>query len=375
MPTPLSPQEGLLLQLLVSEGNYREAAERLSNSLSIPVHPARASSVAQLFLAAKESDDSYAVNAAEAALSKCVDGWLNLVSQSNSNSSDKAVEALFTRAGFYAGLKKLDKAVTDFEAVLKLKGITNEKKSAALASIALIKVEQSANGGGASLATESKKLIAEALALSPNANTVSNSKVLNSEKEKRIDELEFPPPSALEQQRKLAAASAVAAAVVIKRDEVIEAALAKKRLEQKRIKAKKQRAKRRAAYIAKIVASGRFSLTGLPTPQTDRWLPKKERDRMRKGSSKLAKNAGKGSYVGASAHQGGSDAAIERSLDVRAKVEAKAAIAAKGGKDTKADKKSAAQAQAELKAAESAEAARKAALAASSAKAKAKGKN
>ena len=368
---PLPPQEGLLLQVCVAEGNYLEAAKRLNGSPSVPMHPARASTIAQLFLAAKEGSESSANDAAEVVLSNCVNGWAKLISPESSHSNNVAVEALFARAGFYAGVKKPEKAIADFEAVLNLKGATKEKRSAALASIALIKIEQSAGGGGASLAAESEKLIEQALALSPNANAASNSKVVKAEKDKRIDELEFPPSSAIELQRKAAASASASVSVLVKRDEAAEAALAKRRLELKRIKAKKQRAKRRAKYIAKIVASGRFSLTGLPTPQSDRWFPKKERERIRKGGSKAVKNnAGKGVYVGASAHQGGSDAAIERSLDVRAKVEAKAASAAKGGKDAKAgaDKKAAAQALADAKAAELAEAAKKAAAAAAAMK-------
>jgi tetratricopeptide (TPR) repeat protein len=369
--TPLPPQEGLLLQLCISEGNYLEAAQRLSGydatPDATPMHPARASTVAQLFLAAKEGVGSSAIDAAEAVLTNCVNGWTKRVSTESLHSINVAVEALFSRAGFYAAVKNLGKAITDFETVLNLKGISKEKRSAALASIALIKVEQSANEGGASLAAESEKLIAEALALSPNADTASNLKDLKAEKVKRIDELEFPPSSALELQRKAAAAAAAAFSANVKKDEVAEAALAKRRMELKRIKAKKQRAKRRAKYIAKIVASGRFSLTGLPTPQSDRWFPKKERERIRKGGSKAVKNnAGKGAYVGAGAHQGGSDAAIERSLDVRAKIEAKS--------KTGVDKKSSAQALSESKAAELADAAAKKAAAAAAAAASKKGK-
>jgi hypothetical protein len=70
--------------------------------------------------------------------------------------------------------------------------------------------------------------------------------------------------------------------------------------------------------------------------------------------------------VGAGAHQGGSDAAIERSLDVRAKIEAKS--------KTGVDKKSSAQALSESKAAELADAAAKKAAAAAAAAASKKGK-
>jgi len=91
-------------------------------------------------------------------------------------------------------------------------------------------------------------------------------------------------------------------------------------LDPKKRRAKAKRARRRERYLIKLKASGKFELSGIPRPDPERWMPK--RDRARGGKARRAVKGATG-Y----GHQGG-DAAATAGLDARAKAEREKAAAA-----------------------------------------------
>lgn len=371
---PVSPLTAAYAQLLANEGRAGDAAEVISKA-SVAGSTAVAVTTAQLLRASGKGDE-----AAVAAISAAVSHWSAVVA-SHKGATDTidaqhavamAFQAFRTRAGLLTGLRRYDQAASDYAAVLALPGLTSEQRAATLACLATLKMAQATAVGTSStdaaaakkresLSAEADKLLKEASGMAGGASATAQQQLarrgsktgLTAAAVDNLDLLEVTPPdqrssaaggAAVPQSpRKPAAAGAVeppspklgASAAAGAAVSAEDAAKLKAAADAKKARAKRKRAKRRVAYLAKLQASGKYDLVGIPAPQPDRWLPRRERNKKHRKQVK--------GYVTGGGHQGGSDDKTERMLDARAKAEKEKASGkagdakgSKGGKEAPA---------------------------------------
>lgn len=319
----VSPALACYSQLLSAQGQNADAATVLLQHSSAPVHPCLSMTCAQL--CGPTADGLKHLTAA-------VDTWTAAAAAKATGSAALAhsahavlcaVQALQARAAALASAGMWEESARDLTTIArKLPGATAQQKAAALAMLALVKIKQS--GGSAEK---------ETTALLEEARTVAGGAVVSAGASAVLaSTLEWVVPGVQHQRavKRSAAtgtsssrpsgvappfgATAVPAVAVDAAAAAAKAAASAKKAEKRRRIARAKRAKRRTAYLAKLSASEKYAMIGIPRPDPERWIPKVERSKGKRKGKDAKGGAGYG-------HQGGGDAALAAALDAKAKAE------------------------------------------------------
>lgn len=326
----LSSLAAVRVQMLIDAGDFTKAADTLlatvrKNAADAKLHPAVVATAAQLYAAGEDTARGLAL------IDAAVEAWKKAAAASPSSSAS-AAQLLHLRATVKASLARdYTAAAADYSAILDLPGVSGHQRAAALACLAMAKSQEHARAtaglsSGAVSSTGGSSvdaLVREATVLALGAGGRRPSFVDASKLEAvDVDALE----SAAARDRdveatpaKRAAAAAAPAAAAAGGAKKARSARAARRTAAKRAKAK-------AALLAKLKASGKFDLLGLPVPDPERWLPKRERAAFKKRARKAGPATGKGGSQGVTG--GAATEALTASLDAKARADA---AKAKGG--------------------------------------------
>ncbi len=347
-------------QALMAEGKFADAADALLRAAP-PTCTAVAAAVAELRLAAGQSVEEASKpldGLVSARKAQAAGAAASTASFAARDSVASAVQALATRAGLLATAGRFDGAAADISSILDFKAaLTAEQRASALACLATLRMQQAAAAKHSEVALR-ERLVREADTFLKEAASAAGPQAAASRGRRgsragvvadldaaALDALEWTAPD----QRKAAAAAAVGASSSSSSSPAAaapatsprvgplaspasagaaaatttagsgpsaadEAAIIAARAAAKKAKEKKRRAKRRIQYLARLKASGKYDLVGLPEPQADRWIPRRDRFRkVRKGAKGYATGTG---------HQGGVDARMEKQLDAKARADA-----------------------------------------------------
>lgn len=339
--------------LLIEEGRGSEAAAALGAAAqagAATVPPAVTASLAQLLLSGGQTD------AALKFLTSAIDAW-----KTAGASTTGLAQLLHARAAVRSSpaVLALEEAAADYRSIADLPSLPTDHKAAALACLAMVHAQQAATGSSSSSAAadgygDAQGLLQEAAALAgpltplPSPSASRRGSVVSSSPSSRrgsvaglvspaassepldLDTLEWStaeslmakaggPPTPRGAASASFAADSSAAAVAGAAGGKTPAQIAARKKRQLA-----RRARAREAYLAKLKASGRYDVMGIPPPDPERWLPKRERTYGRKGARRklLAKsmNVSSGGAQGAAA--GGLTEQLTRELDAKARVDA-----------------------------------------------------
>ena len=327
----LSPVLAVRAQLLIEDGAWKEAAAVLrpvfdasiAAPAAAPTIPALANTLSHVYMAAGLPKDAEAVM--DAAVASAIAVARSAPAENKAvSAAASAATALHARAAFHISVGSSSAATADFTAISKLEGAPSESRAAALACIAL----RTLSGGSTTAERDAEKLVKDAAHMSASDAPLP----LSSDpafSPSALDELEWGVPhlrgeAAGGGSKGGAAATATtptaAVATTTNARSVAAGAAARKRRE------KRRRERARDEFVAKLRASGKYDILGLPAPDPERWLKKRDRTHGRKGKRKqLAKmNVSTGGAQGVSAES----EALAKSLDAKAKADA---VAASGG--------------------------------------------
>jgi hypothetical protein len=300
----LSTIDAASVQLLVDEGKLLEAADLLASYKLSASNDACIASVIQLYVAAGKPEKAVA--------------WVDGLKRSKTPLVGHLLAALFLSHGDQA------RAVAT---LLSVEG-SDQERGVAIACASILARPGSQQQQAPSALVQQ----AEALLASSSSSSLHNRPAFT---ESQVDDLELTPVSLFTSGPKRnantpAASSTPASAPGFSSNAAPGAPFNSKSLAKRR-RILKVRAKRKALLLAKMKASGKYDVVGIPAPDPDRWIPKHLRRRGRKvAAAKYGVQAGKTNVSSGGAQGTAGLEKITEALDAKAKADAsKAAVGSK----------------------------------------------